>query len=390
MRTVVHWDGDSFFSSIEQAADRRLRGRPVAVGGAQRGVVLSASREARRLGVRPGWTTARARRAIPQLVVIPAQFELYEQFFDDILGLCRETTPLVEPAAVGAAWLDLTGTGALTQKEPAAIVRHLRITVQNWLRVSLSTGIASNKLVARVAARARKPAAQIVVPPGAERSFLAPLPLAWLPGLAAADRSALELAGLTSLGRFAAAPTDALASLLGRRALPLQRAAQGVNEEPVGRIRVREEGFDEKLEFAEDAWEEEILLAHLRKMLERVMAQVRQAGAEVRQLTLRLRYTDREESQRAVTLDSPTALESGFDVRLPSLLASAWQRRVRLRALSLRASRVYPPSPQLNLFASLADSESNRKLAGAIDALRLRHGAAIVRHAWERPAAAGR
>jgi DNA polymerase-4 len=321
--------------------------------------------------------------------VIPAQFELYEQFFDDILGLCRETTPLVEPAAVGAAWLDLTGTGALARREPDAVVRDLRGTVQNWLRVSLSAGIATNKLVARVAARSRKPAAQIAVPPGGERAFLSPFPLTWLPGLAAEDRAALELAGLTNLGRFAAAPVDALAALLGRRALPLQRAAQGVNEEPVGRPRVREEGFDEKLEFPEDAWEEEVILAQLRKMLERVMARVRQAGAEVRQLTLRLRYTDRDESQRAVTLAAPTALEADFDVRLPALLASAWQRRVRLRALFLRAGRVYPPSPQMDLFSGVGGRETDRKLAGTIDALRLRHGAGIVRRAWELRAAPG-
>ena len=97
MRTVVHWDGDRFFASIEQASDRRLRDRPVVVGGDRRGVVLSASAEARRLGIRPGWPTSRARRAVSVLVVLPAHFDLNERFFDQILGLCRETTPLVEP-----------------------------------------------------------------------------------------------------------------------------------------------------------------------------------------------------------------------------------------------------------------------------------------------------
>jgi DNA polymerase-4 len=148
MRTVVHWDGDRFFASIEQAADARLRGRPVIVGGERRGVVLSASTEARRFGIRPGWPTARARRAVPPVIVLPAHFDLYERFFDQILGLCRETTPLVEPSSVGSAWLDLTGTGRALNQPPEQVVAHLRATVREWLRLSLSAGIATNKLVA--------------------------------------------------------------------------------------------------------------------------------------------------------------------------------------------------------------------------------------------------
>ena len=137
MRCVVHWDGDSFFASIEQAADRRLRGRPVAVGGPRRGVVVSASLEARRFGIRPGLSMGRARRFCPALVSLPGHFELYERFSSQIIDLCEETTPLVEPVAVGAAYLDLTGTRRLLQRDPEEAVRGLRRTVRDWLRVSL-------------------------------------------------------------------------------------------------------------------------------------------------------------------------------------------------------------------------------------------------------------
>src|SRR5208283_97469 len=126
--------------------------------------------------------TARARRAVPPLIVLPAHFDLYERFFDQILSLCRETTPLVEPAAVGSAWLDLTGTGRALDQRPEQVVAGLRATVREWLRLSISAGIATNKLVARIAARVRKPAAQLTVAAGNESAFLAPLPLVWLPG----------------------------------------------------------------------------------------------------------------------------------------------------------------------------------------------------------------
>lgn len=383
-RTVAHWDGDRFFASIEQAADRRLRGRPIVVGGQRRGVVLSASMEARRLGIRPGWPVGRARRAVPDLIVVPAHFELYERFFDEILWLCREAAPLVEPASVGAAWLDLTGTERVNARRPSAVMARIQTTVRQWLHVSISTGLAANKLVSRLAARLRKPAGHLVVPAGQERAFLAPLPVAALPGLNREALETLELAGIRRIGQLAQMPVDALGAVLGRRALPLIRQAQGVADEPVGaRRKSAEEGWAERIEFAEDAWQEPLLLAALRGMLERLMAQVRAAGVEVRRLTLELRYTDRAESRSSLDLAEPTCLEDDALPRLPSLLENAWTRRVRLRAMTLRAGRVYRPGAQMPLFEiNSADRERRRRAAAVLDAVRRRFGpAALVRGA---------
>lgn len=383
-RTIAHFDGDRFFASIEQAADRRLRGRPVVVGGERRGVVLSASQEARRLGVRPGWPVSRARRAIADLIVVPAHFELYERFFDEILWLCQEATPVVEPAAVGAAWLDLTGTARIHQQDPCAVMERIQTTVRRWLRVSLSAGIAANKLVSRLAARAGKPGGRIVVPPGRERAFLAPLPVAALPGLRREELEALDLAGICTLGQLAAAPADALGALLGRRALPLVRQAQGVAEEPVGAGRKSpEDGWQERIEFPEDVWEERILAAALRGMLERLMAQVRAARVEIRRLALELRYTDRAESRYSLDLPEPTCTEDDALPRLGELLRGAWTRRVRIRAMTLRAGRVYRPGSQLELFDAGAETRERRRRAAAVlDSLRSRFGPrALVRAA---------
>ncbi|MGQ9918907.1 MAG: DNA polymerase Y family protein, partial [Bryobacteraceae bacterium] len=354
-RTVAHWDGDRFFASIEQAADRRLRGRAVVVGGERRGVVLSASPEARRYGIRPGWSVGRARRAVPELVVVPAHFELYERFFDEILWLCHEATPLVEPASVGAAWLDLTGTERI-QGGGRAVMERIQQTVRRWLHVSISTGIASNKLVSRLAARAGKPSGHLVVPAGRERDFLAPLPVAALLGLNREALEALELAGVRRIGQLAQMPVQALGAVLGRRALPLIRQAQGIADEPVGaRRKSVEEGWTERIEFAEDAWQEPLLLAALRGMTERLMAAVRAAGVELRRITLELRYTDRAESRFSLDLPEPTCVDDDVLPRLPALLEGAWTRRVRLRAMTLRAGRIYQPGTQLSLFARDAD-----------------------------------
>lgn len=383
-RAIAHWDGDRFFASIEQAADRRLRGRAVVVGGERRGVVLSASPEARRLGIRPGWPVGRARRAVPDLVVVPAHFELYERFFDEILWLCQETTPLVEPASVGAAWLDLTGTERVHARGPGAVMEKIQQTVRQWLRVSISTGLASSKLVSRLAARAGKPGGRIAVPPGRERAFLAPLPVSALPGLNREALEALELAGIHRIGQVAQMPVDALGAVLGRRALPLIRQAQGVADEPVGaRRKSPEEGWTERIEFPEDAWQEPLLLAALRGMLERVMARVRAAGVEVRRLTLELRYTDRAESRYSLDLPEPSCTEDDALPRLPAMLEGAWTRRVRIRAMTLRAGRVYQPGTQLALFEINAEERERRRRAAAVlDAVRKRFGAgALVRGA---------
>jgi DNA polymerase-4 len=379
MRSIVHWDGDCFFASIEQASDRRLRGRPVAVGAERRGVVISASWEARRLGIRPGMAMRRARRLCPQLVCLPGDFELYERFSLQILGLCEEKTPLVEPVAVGAAYLDLSGTRRLLSSDPEVTVADLRRTVREWLRVSLSAGIATNKTVARIAARLRKPNAQLVVPPGGEADFLAPLPVSWLPGVGPEMRSTLEVAGLRTVGELARMPLEALQLLVERDALRLQRRAQGKDEEPVRPPRQHDVSHCETVEFAEEAWEEPLVILTLNSLLEKLMARLRQEGVEIRRLTLTLRYTDRYESVRSVSLPEPTALEQDFLPHLPALLRSAWNRRVRLRAVSLRAGPVYRPSPQMELFPERRVS-GGAALQAAIDRLRQAYGPkAVVR-----------
>jgi len=380
VRSVVHWDGDRFFASIEQASDRRLRNRPVAVGAEQRGIVVSASSEARRFGIYPGLHIRRAKRVCPQLIVIPGHFDLYEQFFRQIIALCEQTTPLVEPLAIGAAYLDLTGTGALHKQGAAPLMAELRTTIQRWLRVSISTGIAANKTVARIAARLRKPHGNVIVPCGSEAAFLAPLPVYWLDGIARTTRDTLEVAGVRTLGALAHAPSDALELALGSPALQLQRKAQGVDESPVRPRDVVQAMWRETLEFPEEVWDEPLILRTLHVMLERLMTRVRQQQVEARRLSLLLRYTDRAEDTSSTSLANPSDLDLDFLPLLPALLKAAWRRRVRLRALTLSVGRMYRPSAQLSLFPEpMRDSGALRRLAVTVDLLRQRYGEGVIR-----------
>lgn len=388
MRAVMHWDGDSFFASIEQASDRRLRGRALIVGGDKRGVVLSASREARRFGLRAGMTTARVRRICPHVVIVPAHFDLYEQFSSQILGLCEESTPLVEPAGVGAAWMDLTGTGRVLGRGAPETAQKLRRTVWDWLRVPLSFGLSTNKTVARIAARIRKPAAMQSVPSGGEGAFLAPLSLRWLPGVGEQTRAALEVAGVQTVGQLAAAPVELVHMAARGNGLPLVRRAQGVDEEPVRRPATQTQAWKETVEFSDDVWEQDRLRAALKDMTDRLMARLRAAESDTRKLTLTLRYTDRAESERSASIAEPCAVETSFYPLLHGLLDAAWSRRVRVRALTLRPGPLYPVSRQLQLFTpDAANAVRQHAVSSAIDHLRRQFGEGIVMRGAGRGAA---
>jgi DNA polymerase-4 len=322
----------------------------------------------------------RAKRACPALIVIPGHFDLYEQFFQQIVQLCEETTPLVEPVSVGSAYLDLTGTRALHGSGTSPMIAALRKRVQEWLHVTFSAGIGANKTVARIASRMRKPAGQYVVPAGSEALFLAPMPVRWLEGIWTETRETLELAGVRTLGALARAPLDALQLALGRQALRWQRRAQGVDEDPVQPRQAQGPRWKETAVFPEEEWEEARITFVLRNLLEKLMARVREHGVEARQITLGLRYTDREETAHSITLAHPSDLECDFEPLLPALLHDAWKRRVRLRMVSLSASRIYAPTAQLSLFAETKrESGELRRLAVAVDHLRQKYGVEVIR-----------
>jgi nucleotidyltransferase/DNA polymerase involved in DNA repair len=380
MRALLHWDGDSFFASVEQAADRRLRGRAVAVGGASRGLVLSVSARARRFGLRPGMTTTRARRLCPELIVQPAHFDRYEQFARQITQLCEEKTPLVEARGAGAAWADVTGSEALCGQSVSNMAAALQKTAAEWLRVPVSVGTGTNRSVARIAARLRKPGARVNVAAGNEAAFLAPLPLRLLSTLDSTALSAFSVAGIHTIGALAQAPLDALELVLGREARPVQRLALGIDETPVA-DRARKPAWQEEHAFAEDTAEEALPLRELRRMLSALLTRLRMAQLETRAITLTLRYTDHEEAHRSWRAAEPSALDTDFLPVLPALLREAWSRRVRLRGLRLQCTQCYPANRQMDLFAASATQQKDReiRLAAAVDGLRQVFGDRIVR-----------
>src|SRR6266404_500412 len=178
-RSIIHLDADAFFASVEQATDARLRGKPVAVGGQKRGIIASASYEARKFGVYTPMPTVQARRLCPRLIILPGDFDKYELFSRLMFSYAYDFTPEVEIGSIDEGYFDLSGA----RKPALSIAETIRGAIRQSLKLSVSEGIGSNKLISQIASKLKKPAAFEFVPHGQEAQFLSLLANKWLPGI---------------------------------------------------------------------------------------------------------------------------------------------------------------------------------------------------------------
>src|SRR5882672_8775808 len=256
-RSIVHLDADAFFAAVEQAADPKLRGKPIAVGGEKRGIIASASYEARRFGVYTPMPTVRARSLCPKLIVLPGDFERYEQFSNWMFGYCYDFTPQVEQTSIDEGYFDLSGT----RKPAAEIARTIRRAIGQRLKITVSEGIGTNKLVSAVASKLTKPAAFYEVPPGNEAAFLHSLPNKWLPGVGPKTSVRLNAAGLVEIHQIAATPLSLLELLLGNQASTMLQFANGIDERPLLPTREPQKSFGHQETFAADLTDEDYIEA---------------------------------------------------------------------------------------------------------------------------------
>ena len=377
MRTIVHLDADAFFASVEQAANASLRGKPIAVGGERRGIIASASYEARKLGVFTPMPTARARKLCPRLIVLPGDFERYEQFSNWMFGYCYDFTPDVEQTSIDEGYFDLSGQ---RRKSPDEIALIIRKAISQSLKISVSEGLASNKLVSQIASKLNKPDAFRQVSPGEEKQFLQPLPNRWLPGVGPKTAARLNSAGLAEIRHIAATPLDLLELLLGNQAPQLRQFAHGIDERPLVPVRAAARSFGQQETFAQDLTDEEYLEAVLRRMADRLFAKVREEGKSVRTLTVKVRYNDMAEDQCSESLLEPTDLETDVYARLRLMLRQAWKRRVSLRLVSLKLANVYDVRfrSELPLETEAQRQDCRDRLARVVDELRRVRGTSVI------------
>ena len=374
-RSIVHLDADAFFVSVEQAADQKLRGKAVAVGGQMRGVIASASYEARKFGISSGMPTSKARKLCPKLIIIPSDFEKYEQFSRWMFSYIYDFTPNVEVGSIDEGYFDLTST----RKPAEEIAGTIQKAILQSLKINVSEAVGSNKLVTAIASKMNKPSAFVRVPEGQERSFLATLANQWLPGIGPKVSRTLNTAGLVRIGQIAETPTDVLSILVGAYARQLKTYSLGVDDRPVIAESMPAKSYSHQETFNQDTTDEEFISSTCKRMADSLMRKIREDGKSIRTVAVKVRYNDMDEESRTETLLEPTDLETEVYGTISRLIKKAWSRRVSLRLVSLKLSNVYDFSSRIEL--PLDDSrrvEARHRLAQAADMLRQSLGRQVL------------
>ncbi len=375
-RAIIHVDLDAFYASVELLRRPELRGRPIIVGGGgedyRRGVVSAASYEARRFGVHSAMPLGRALRLCPHAVVLPVDFTAYRSASRAVFALARQLTPQMEPVSLDEAYLDVTGS-IRRMGPPNQMARDLRDRIREECQLDASCGVATSKMVAKVASDLEKPRGMVVVPPGDEAAFLAPLPLRRLPGLGPASEKALSSLGLVTLGDLAAFPLPALRRRLGEHAArSLSERARGIDRSEVT-VPERPKSISREETFSQDVSDRTELHRLLRACAADVGRQLRHGRWAARTATIKVRYSDFATYTRQLTWPTPQDGDVVLAQAGVKLFEAAWSG-APVRLLGLGVSGVIDAA-QLDLFDADGAPRDTR-LDRTLDSLRERFGEA--------------
>ncbi|HTP08520.1 MAG TPA: DNA polymerase IV [Anaerolineae bacterium] len=372
-RTILHVDLDAFFVSVELLERPDLRGKPVAVGGQpdQRGVIASASYEARKFGVRSALPTRTAFQLCPELILLPGRHDLYEQHSHKVMLMLREITPQIEQISIDEAFLDITGT-ELRYGSPEKLARLLHERIRDEFGLPCSIGVASNKLVAKIATEQAKPNNIRIVPAGDEAAFLAPLPVRALWGVGPKTAEILKGLGIETIGQIAQARLDMLAYRLGKNgADDLVRRAHGIDDSPVEDERIVKQ-ISQETTFVKDIADVKQLRATLLELSEGVGRHLREDNLSARTIAIKLRYGDFSTFTRQTTLPQPTNLDQDIFEQAWLLFERNWNKRA-VRLIGVAARQLNLAARQLDLFEQRDDRAE--RLTRTVDDIRHKYGA---------------
>jgi DNA polymerase IV len=388
MRRILLVDCDQFFVQCARLADPEGAGRErlLLVGGSAsgRGVVTSASYETRAFGVRSGMPTATAQRLCPAARVVPVPRGLCGEKSRAVRAVLERFTPVVEPASIDEAYLDMSGTERLYHGETLAeTAQRMRAAVLAETEIQVSIGGGTNRLVAKLAVSRAKPANVHVVPPGEEAGFLAEHDIADIPGVGPVLAAELARYGLVAMADGLALPERQLSALLGDRRGPwLYRRMRGIDETPVG-VHDGARSLSRDETFARDLHDDAEIARELRVLVRRLGADLREDGLAARTITVRIRDADFRTRQASRTLDQAVETDRGiFAAARPLLARLRAERRTGARLVGVGASSlVRSGTGQYALFeasAGVLETERDRQLARATDALRARFGRDVI------------
>ena len=312
MRHILHADFDAFYASVEQLDAPELRGKPVVVGGSPegRGVVASASYEARSFGIHSAMPMRTAQRLCPQAIRVGARFDRYRQVSRQVMTIFRDITPIVESVSLDEAYLDVTHIVAIGE-QPQSIAQTLKSRVKTELGLTISVGAATSKSVAKIASDIDKPDGLTVVPPGQEQRFLAPLPVSKLWGVGPKTAERLISEGINTIGDIAACQDRWLQANFGKHGPHMRHLALGKDDSPIV-VERETKSVSAETTLARDTADPELLVEIVNRLSQRVAIQLRNNQLHGRTVKLKLRLSDFTTFTRQRTL--PETIQSAYDL----------------------------------------------------------------------------
>ncbi len=394
-RTILHIDLDAFFCAVEEISNPELRGKAFAVGGRpeERGVVASCSYAARRMGVRSAMPMSRALRLSPGLIIVSSRHRHYSEVSRQVMERLRELTSLMEQISIDEAFLDLSDI----PESPEIIARNLQARIRNELQLPCSIGIASNKLVAKIATEVGKslalreikakgeikpPNALTIVPAGEEAAFLAPLPAEMLWGVGPKTSARLTELGIHTTGDIAKWPESELIRMFGENGRDLARHSKGIDDRPIA-TEHETKSISQEITYSRDVRDDKVLQKTLHEMSAEVGAQLRKNNLAGKTIKLKLRWPDFTTLTRQTTLNSPTDQDEEIERVALNLMKSVRKPNQAVRLIGVGVTGLGQPIRQLGLWDSSEavlriNSEKERKLQEVMDGLQEKYGRNVI------------
>ncbi len=373
-RWIIHVDMDAFFAAVEQRDNPELRGCPVIIGGAgTRGVVATASYEARKFGVRSAMSSVEARRLCPQAIFLPANHKKYSKVSQDILSIFSDFSPLVEPLSLDEAFLDVSGMEGL-YSDPVEIAIKIKERIKTELGLTASAGVAPNKFLAKLASDMKKPDGLMVIRPEQVTSILADIPVTRLWGVGQATAQTLDKLGLKTIGEVSHADPEMLAKHCGQLGYVIHQLANGQDDRPVvGEWQPKSIG--KETTFAKDLYGLEDLKTELWALVEKVGWRLRRQSLSGRTITVKIRFASFRTITRSRTLVVAANLDETIYRTAEEILAHVTLNE-GVRLLGVTVSGLVTAGGQISLFDQ--GEEKITAIAKAIDTVKAKFGEGAV------------
>ena len=367
-RHITHMDLDTFYVSVECLRNSKLLGKPVLIGGmSDRGVVASCSYEARKFGIHSGMPMRAAKHLCSHAVIIKSDFEEYSKYSKLVTEIIKEKVPMFEKASIDEFYIDLTGMDKFFGCRKFSDELKQKVNKESGL--SISYGLASNKLISKVATNEIKPNGQIEIPFGNEKTFLAPLSIMKIPGIGKETGYKLLKMGVETVRTLSEIPVKLMFNLLGKNGNELHRRANGIDESPVVPYR-EQQSISTEQTFETDTIDTNFMYKQLVRMTEKIAFELRSKNKLTGCISVKIRYSDFQTEQKQTSINY-SAADHELIQKAKELFNKLYTRRQLIRLIGIRFSDLIPGTYQIDLFK---DTQEEIKLYQAIDSVKKQYG----------------